>query len=99
MYSTGFSNFSVTNWTSSWDEMVQKIDGKLKVVLSHYFTAIVIDQTWSQKITSSLLKDLDSLGRNGIKTELASLDPLLLGTGDELPGPGQGGAAYEFEQI
>ena len=52
-----------------------------------------------QKITSSLLKDLDTLARNGIKSELASLDPLLLGGGDELPGPGQAGAVYEFEGI
>jgi hypothetical protein len=52
-----------------------------------------------KKITSSLLKDLDTLARNGIKSELASLDPLLLGGGDELPGPGQGGAVYEFEGI
>ena len=52
-----------------------------------------------QKITSSLLKDLDTLGRNGIRSELASLDPLLLGGGDDLPGPGQIGAMYEFEGI
>ena len=31
----------------------------------------------SQKITSNLLKELDNLARNGIKDELASLDPLL----------------------
>jgi hypothetical protein len=34
MYSTGFSNPPMPNWTNSWDEMVLKIDGKLKVVLS-----------------------------------------------------------------
>jgi hypothetical protein len=31
----------------------------------------------SQKITSTLLKELDAFARNGIKDELASLDPLL----------------------
>jgi hypothetical protein len=31
----------------------------------------------SQKITSLLLKELDGFARNGIKDELASLDPLL----------------------
>lgn len=32
-----------------------------------------------QKITSALLKELDTVARNGIKDELASLDPLLRG--------------------
>lgn len=32
-----------------------------------------------QKITSILLKELDAVARNGIKDELASLDPLLRG--------------------
>ncbi|KAF9244234.1 hypothetical protein BU15DRAFT_42240 [Melanogaster broomeanus] len=32
-----------------------------------------------KKITSSLLKELDTVARNGIKEELASLDPLLRG--------------------
>jgi hypothetical protein len=31
----------------------------------------------AQKITSLLLKELDTFARNGIKDELASLDPLL----------------------
>ena len=31
-YSAGFSNPPMTNWINSWDEMVLKIDGKLKVV-------------------------------------------------------------------
>ena len=31
MYSAGFSNPPTTNWINSWDEMVLKIDGKLKV--------------------------------------------------------------------
>lgn len=33
-YSTGFSNPPMINWINSWDEMVLKIDGKLKVVFS-----------------------------------------------------------------
>lgn len=32
-YNAGFSNPPMTNWINSWDEMVLKIDGKLKVVL------------------------------------------------------------------
>ena len=31
---SGFSNHPGTNWVNSWDEMVLKIDGKLKVVSS-----------------------------------------------------------------
>lgn len=39
-----------------------------------------------KKITSSLLKELDVFARNGIKDELASLDPLLsvMGSGNRL---------------
>jgi hypothetical protein len=33
-YSAGFSNPPMTNWVNSWDELVLKIDGKLKVVFS-----------------------------------------------------------------
>ena len=47
-----------------------------------------------QKITSALLKDLDTFARNGIKDELASLDPLLrnLSVADD---PGK--IMYDFE--
>jgi hypothetical protein len=45
MYSAGFSNPPITNWTNSWDEMVLKIDGKLKVVLSLRTETIDIDRT------------------------------------------------------
>ena len=37
------------------------------------------DGNTPQKITSILLKELDAVARNGIKDELASLDPLLRG--------------------
>ncbi|ETW85344.1 hypothetical protein HETIRDRAFT_310749 [Heterobasidion irregulare TC 32-1] len=47
------------SWTPALGEMVLKVDGKFK------------------KIISQLLKDLDAFARNGIKDELASLDPLL----------------------
>jgi hypothetical protein len=33
--------------------------------------------SYGQKITSTLLKELDQFARNGIKDELATLDPLL----------------------
>ena len=33
MYNAGFSA-PMVNWVNSWDEMVLKIDGKLKVILS-----------------------------------------------------------------
>lgn len=36
-----------------------------------------MDWNCVQKITSVLLKELDAFARNGIKDELASLDPLL----------------------
>ncbi|RXW22712.1 hypothetical protein EST38_g3150 [Candolleomyces aberdarensis] len=46
-----------------------------------------------KKITSLLLKDLDYLARNGIKDELASLEPLMKNT---VPQPR---APYEYEAI
>ncbi|KAF8061610.1 hypothetical protein FPV67DRAFT_287836 [Lyophyllum atratum] len=55
-----------------------------------------------KKITSTLLKELDAFARNGIKDELASLDPLLRnlrvdeGTGG-MSGLGGGGVVYDFE--
>ncbi|KAF8520152.1 hypothetical protein BU17DRAFT_47038 [Hysterangium stoloniferum] len=51
-------------WTAAMGEMFVKIDGKFK-------------ESCSYKITSTLLKELDQFARNGIKDELASLDPLL----------------------
>ncbi|KAI0059032.1 hypothetical protein BV25DRAFT_1829335 [Artomyces pyxidatus] len=71
------------SWTPALGEMVLKVDGKIK------------------KIISVLLKDLDAFARNGIKDELASLDPLLRNVGISQPGLGGGGdgrAVYEFEQ-
>ena len=48
-YSAGFSNPPMMNWINSWDEMVLKIDGKLKVVFSLSLSLCVkiigIDQT------------------------------------------------------
>lgn len=51
-----------------------------------------------KKITSTLLKDLDAFARNGIKDELASLDPLLRNI--KIPddtGAGGGKIVYDFE--
>ncbi|KAI0045070.1 hypothetical protein FA95DRAFT_1561476 [Auriscalpium vulgare] len=50
-----------------------------------------------KKITSVLLKDLDAFARNGIKDELASLDPLLRNVGQPGFGAGEGRAVYDFE--
>jgi hypothetical protein len=47
----------------------------------------------SQKITTTLLKELDAFARNGIKDELATLDPLLRNVA-----VGDGGREqYDFE--
>ncbi|KAA1477084.1 hypothetical protein DENSPDRAFT_844251 [Dentipellis sp. KUC8613] len=71
------------SWTPALGEMMLKIDGKFK------------------KIISLLLKDLDAFARNGIKDELASLDPLLRRMGGA-PGSSfgigdAGRAVYDFE--
>ncbi|KAG5639506.1 hypothetical protein H0H81_000651 [Sphagnurus paluster] len=51
-----------------------------------------------KKITSTLLKELDAFARNGIKDELASLDPLLRNLKmDGGIGNGSGRVVYEFE--
>ncbi|THH21083.1 hypothetical protein EW146_g415 [Bondarzewia mesenterica] len=63
------------SWTPGLGEMVLKVDGKLK------------------KIISQLLKDLDAFARNGIKDELASLDPLLRNVAI----PDSARATYDFE--
>ncbi|TFY81168.1 hypothetical protein EWM64_g2846 [Hericium alpestre] len=52
-----------------------------------------------KKIISLLLKDLDAFARNGIKDELASLDPLLRNMGSAGSGFGDGRAAYDFEGV
>jgi hypothetical protein len=41
-HSAGFSNPLTTNWVNSWDEMVLKIDGKLKVIFSPSAKNIVL---------------------------------------------------------
>jgi hypothetical protein len=72
------------NWSASLGDMVLKIDGKIKVsvflaLYAHTYSQRLLS---FQKITSSLLKELDVFARNGIKDELASLDPLLSTTGN-----------------
>lgn len=37
MYSAGFSNPPTSSWINSWEEMVLKIDGKLKVIFPPLF--------------------------------------------------------------
>ncbi|KAG6328155.1 hypothetical protein ID866_10934 [Astraeus odoratus] len=48
-----------------------------------------------KKITSTLLKELDAVARNGIKDELASLDPLLR----NVAGPEDVREQYDFEGL
>lgn len=50
----------------------------------------------SQKIISGLLKELDAFARNGIKDELASLDPLLRNMDGLLPG-GSSKPFFEYD--
>jgi hypothetical protein len=63
------------SWTPALSDMLTKVDGKLKVC--HHLVGFIVVTSFGQKITSTLLKELDSCARNGIKDELASLDPLL----------------------
>lgn len=65
-----------TPWTVPMGDMFMKIDGKLKVGCKRCFAGIHL-LFFLQKIISSLLKELDSLARDSIRDELASLDPLL----------------------
>lgn len=60
------------------------------------FDAHVLFRVCDEKrITSTLLKDLDTVARNAIREELASLDPLLRNISSE-----EGTKAmYEFEGI
>jgi hypothetical protein len=90
-----------TGWTSSLGDMVMRIDTKLKVrtaipVLHCYAENLIIPCIHIQKITTVLLKDLDTFARNGIRDELASLDPLLRNVSNE-DGPAGGGLMYDFE--
>lgn len=50
-------------------------------VQSEFYDGCLADSDGNapQKITSILLKELDTVARNGIKDELASLNPLLRG--------------------
>lgn len=86
-------------WTTSLGEMVNKIDGKLKVCpLLATFDSVMTDNILYQKITTTLLKELDAFARNGIKDELASLDPLLRNMDDGF-GTSSGKALYDFEGV
>jgi len=51
-----------------------------------------------QKIISGLLKELDAFARNGIKDELASLDPLLRNMDGLLP-TGGGKPLYDYDAM
>ncbi|KAK7449628.1 hypothetical protein VKT23_013103 [Stygiomarasmius scandens] len=64
---------------------------------SAYADMVLKIDTKFKKITSLLLKELDSFARSGIKEELASLDPLLRNIKmPDLDGLG-GGRSYDFE--
>lgn len=66
------------SWTAGLGDSILKVDTKFKASL---IMATLLTRTIDapQKITSILLKELDAVARNGIKDELASLDPLLRG--------------------
>lgn len=99
MYGNALSSPPASGWTAGLGEMVLKIDGKLKVRHSSYFSTVRQGSMQIfQKITSTLLKDLDAFARNGIKDELASLDPLLrnIKIADDA-GTGGGKIVYDFE--
>ena len=68
------------NWTSAYGEMVLKIDGKFRVLVTSFSCFRLID-TVAQKILSVLLKELDDYARSSMRDELASLDPLLRSAG------------------
>jgi len=66
------------SWSASLGETVLKVDGKMKVRIIFFNNRLRCDiNDPIKKITSTLLKELDVFARNGIKDELASLDPLL----------------------
>jgi hypothetical protein len=86
-----------TTWTAGLGEMVLKIDGKFKVRFLSFRRSKAVGASTNahaQKITTVLLKELDQFARNGIKDELASLDPLLRNI--NIPEEG-GRTIYEFE--
>lgn len=82
-------------WTPALGDLVLKVDAKFKVCFQF---ALLVAQTLTilpQKITSALLKELDMVARNGIREELASLDPLLR----NVAGPEDVREQYDFEGI
>lgn len=60
--------------------------------------SVMVNEIFHQKITSTLLKELDAFARNGIKDELASLDPLLRNIGDGA-GASDGKVVYDFDGV
>ena len=98
MHGSALASPPASGWTSGFGEMVLKIDGKLKVRPLFSLSRQGSERFFLQKITSALLKDLDAFARNGIKDELASLDPLLRNI--KIPddaGAGGGRIVYDFE--
>lgn len=95
-HGSALANSQMGNWSGPWGDMVIKADNKIKVYHKvfhqHYSTEL-------QKITTSLLKDLDQLARNGIREEFASLDPLLrnLTSFDDPPLTANGKFGPEFD--
>ena len=76
-YGTGLGS-PPPSWTAGLGDTLLKVDTKFKVSSAMAISLTpVVDVP--QKITSILLKELDAVARNGIKDELASLDPLLRG--------------------
>ncbi|KIK17022.1 hypothetical protein PISMIDRAFT_238588 [Pisolithus microcarpus 441] len=65
------------SWTPALGDTLLKVDAKFKVWFILLGFPVQMTTIIEQKITSTLLKELDAVARNGIKDELASLDPLL----------------------
>lgn len=74
-----------------------KLTIRLRYVVHRFIS--MFTQHSLQKITTTLLKDLDQLARNGIRDEFASLDPLLrnLTSFDEPPLTANGKFGFEFD--
>lgn len=69
------------NWTSTYGDMVMKVDGKFKARMTRFLRLLVWLIDVAQKIIGLLLKELDDYARSSMRDELASLDPLLRSAG------------------
>lgn len=86
------------SWSATQSDMILKIDAKLKVGFSYLFRTLT--DLHKQKVTTTLLKELDAVARRGIQDELASLGPLLnnsLVSDDPTLTNGSGKSLYDYD--